>query len=507
MCTAYCLPQSCRAFDDAPKQDALLASELAQLRDDLAQTDEHLAQFRADMARFEETSAQPPVKQLASEELDPTSEAGADAVRDENLGSTEHLPGPDTPEPDMPDLEFIQLCARQPALDTRGPTQRPSAADPVQSAAPAAQERRRSRRVVHLEVVVRGVFKLDTVEQTFGVHLGVFMQWPCDDSETPPDPMEDDGDWVPRWTPKYAITAVMREHYRELMFFTIVDHDGSKWVRMEANHMIDVYEELELQSFPTDLQDLTIELRSKNNIDRVLWAPPPGQDIFACFESDEFCLQDFELVQESPFTCALSLQEKMQSCDDSSGSIISVASVTLKTARKARFYVLNSNLFVFLTCTFSLLAWSIHPADVASRFDTDFMIVLTMVSLFMGKTMMVPPLSYITSLDVYMMLNFACVMAITVSHATLPCVLTWRADNSPLTMPVNGTYDDEQRLINADMFSFWIFLLVMCLYNSAYVFHVRASSRRERRAYIEAARIQQLEDLTGYREKLASVGL
>ena len=40
-----------------------------------------------------------------------------------------------------------------------------------------------------------------------------------------------------------------------------------------ADHLVVIYEELELRSFPTDCQELHIELESKNHVGSVLWKP------------------------------------------------------------------------------------------------------------------------------------------------------------------------------------------------------------------------------------------
>lgn len=264
---------------------------------------------------------------------------------------------------------------------------------------------------------------------------------------------------------------------------------------------MDIYEELELHSFPNDLQDLTIELRSKSTIQREVWVPPSGKTSFARMERDTFYLHDFEIIGALPFTFGLVPREKMPG-----GHQVSCAVLTLKIARKSRYYILNCNLFVFLTCSFSLLTWAIHPADIPGRQDTDFMIILTMVSLFAGKSLMMPPLSYITTLDVYMILNLACVICVTLSHLAVPLAVLGLGDVSPLTRaPL--VFEDEQRLIDADALSFWAFLVAMVVYNAAFAAYVRGRNARELGLYLQRSTQKQAEDLDAARAFLAGAGL
>lgn len=419
---------------------------------------------------------------------------------------------PDTEEPEVVSEPFAEPTAQSEPRELRllgdvcsNPPRNESNAglssDAQCSGASVGTRLKKSRKVVHLEMTVLGVFKLDTIEQIFGVHLGVIMQWRCPDDEVPPLPSEDDGDWEPNWTPKYTITAEVQELSAEIMYSVVFADDGARWIRMEASHLVDIYEELELHSFPNDVQDLTIELRSKSTIERVVWVPPSGKADFARISKGTCYLHDFEILKALPYTFSLVPQEKMEG-----GHKVSCAAMTLKTKRKSRYYILNCNLFVFLTCTFELLTWAIHPADIAGRQDTDFMIILTMVSLFAGKSLMMPPLSYVTTLDIYMFLNLACVILVTLSHLVVPLAVLGLADMSPLSKaPL--VFDDEQRLIDADMWSFWGFLIFMVVYNVGYTAYVCHRNARESSLFLQRSREQQDHDIGAARDFLAGAGL
>lgn len=355
----------------------------------------------------------------------------------------------------------------------------------VQPSPRSAAGSNKDQKIVHVELTVKSVFHLDTVEQTFGVQLGVTMMWRCPEDETPPTPMEDDGDWRPEWNPKYRIIQEIAEYSSEEMYSVKVI-DGKRWIILEANHLVDIYESLELQSFPSDLQDLSIELQSKTPVDKVLWVLPVEQSRCGRLLSNTFYLQDFSLLK-LPFICGLYVRK-----DALGERNFSCALMRLKVGRKAMYYMLNINLMVFLVCLFALLPWAIHPADIAARHDTDFIIILSTVALNLDKTEMLPRLSYVTTLDWYMMMNMMMLIVITVSHLAIPLAIVSKTDMSPLTL-APFFFEEEQELIDADALSFYVFSLWMFLFNVVYMVYFQVKRSSDLKAFLQLANKQQQE--------------
>lgn len=339
------------------------------------------------------------------------------------------------------------------------------------------------KRVVEVCLAVKGIFKLDTIAQTFGVLIGVTMTWDCPPTETPPELEDDDGDWEPEWTPKYRIKHLMEDLNSEKMF-TIKHENEKMMVVMEADHLVTIYEQLELQSFPTDLQDLTIELDSKVPSERVLWVPPKNG---ACGRvlKEKCYLNDFSIIDECPFTYNMFLY----TLDERT---VSALSLSVKVARKSSYYMLNVNALMLIICFFSLCAWSVHPADIASRHAIDFSLILTAVMFKLVLTQMLPRVSYITTLDFYVMSSFLLLMGITVVHTVLPLMFITHADNSPLTQPPL-TSEKEEALLAADMVAFWVVLGVLLAFNVAYGVYFTVRKNRERSAYIKQGLADQVQ--------------
>lgn len=380
-------------------------------------------------------------------------------------------------------LGDIQALAR----DLRGPKTTDCPADPLLAAqaSPRGYTVFDSTLEIEVVLVVKGIFKLDTIAQTFAVLLGLQMTWPCPPSEDPPDPGDDDGDWEPNWTPKYRIKHQMEDMNSETIFTVKTDANSQKFVVMEADHLVTIYEQLELQSFPTDLQDLTIELESKVPAERVLWVrPASGGKPCRLMESKCF-LNDFSILNECPFTYNMFCKEHDQ-------RVVSALRLSVKVARKSTYYLLNVNVLMFIICFFSLCAWSTHPADIASRHTIDFSLILTAVMFKLVLTQMLPKVSYITTLDSYVMTSFLLLMGITVVHTALPLAFITHGDNSPLTLPSQQSAVEED-LLAADMVAFWIVFVVLVFFNAGYSVFFMYRKSIERRAFVAAALSDQEE--------------
>eukprot|EP00747_Dinoflagellata_sp_TGD_P094995 gnl/TRDRNA2_/TRDRNA2_166308_c0_seq1.p1 gnl/TRDRNA2_/TRDRNA2_166308_c0~~gnl/TRDRNA2_/TRDRNA2_166308_c0_seq1.p1 ORF type:complete len:466 (-),score=86.56 gnl/TRDRNA2_/TRDRNA2_166308_c0_seq1:170-1567(-) len=339
------------------------------------------------------------------------------------------------------------------------------------------------QRQVRFELVVRRLFKLDTVAQTYGAQLKIVMEWDCPDSEDPPAFEDDDGDWVPEWTPKYRIFSLMEELRTEIVFHPTEIPDKPLQVRMEAMHLVTIYEMLELRSFPFDCQDLTIKISSCLSTELVEWVPVKAGTSPVKLEKDRCLLDDFRLIDQFPFTWNLyTIEEELRTS--------SCLLMQVKVVRKANYYILNVVLVMMLICTFSLCAWSLHPGDIGGRHGVDFALILTAVAFKLILTSMLPPVSYVTLLDKYVMGSFLFLCIVTGSHSALPWLFVTHMDNSPLTLPPNA-FEDEETLIYWDLISFYGFAGLWVLFNLGSALYFYCKSMAEKRAFIKAAKRTQ----------------
>jgi len=193
-------------------------------------------------------------------------------------------------------------------------------------------------------------------------------------------------------------------------------------------------------------------------VDQVRFVPRRDGTPMVEIEKSRCSLNDFAFMEELPFTYNLVSEEV------SSIKTVSKLQVKLKVARRSLHYLVNVALIMFLICSFVLCSWSKHPANIADRHQADFGLILTAVAFKLLLMGMLPPISYLTTLDVYILSGFLFLAAATVSHSTLPAYFTDATDISPLTQPA-VIFDGEQRFLDADQECFHCFTAVWVIWN------------------------------------------
>jgi len=310
---------------------------------------------------------------------------------------------------------------------------------------------------VFVRILVRRVFNVDTVAQTFGVQFALKLMWKAPENEELPE--EGEGDWEPGWQPKYRVRRVMSDNGKETVFDTKVV-GGETWVVADHDCLMDISEQLELQSFPVDTQDLCIEILSIPSTDKVEWVPWPREESSICIlKKDRVALNDFALVKEMPLTYRLTTAAGDTQC--------STMIADVKVYRMANYYILNVAAVMMVIISFTLAAWATHPGDIASRHGTDFTLILMAVAFKLVLASMLPKVSYLTLLDVYIMGGFLFLTAVTVCHTLLPFRHVNQMDLSVITFaPV--AVEAEDQLLKDDKMSFYAFTAIWVAFNVIY---------------------------------------
>merc|ERR1719272_2637808 len=144
--------------------------------------------------------------------------------------------------------------------------------------------------------------------------------------------------------------------------------------------------------------------------------------------------------------------------------------------------------------SFVFCAWGTHAGAIQDRQDVDFNLVLTVVAfkIFLGD--MLPPVSYVTKMDIYVMVGFLFLVAITVVHTTLPYTVFAKIDLSAITLaPDSMPGDTEQQLLDRDDLSFYVFLILWLSWNLIFTIWLKTSANREFNAFVDQAKKDQAE--------------
>ena len=147
-----------------------------------------------------------------------------------------------------------------------------------------------------------------------------------------------------------------------------------------------LYERLELQNFPCDCQELTIEVESQlpNSFFKIVpWREPDSEPVAMMF--DRCYLNDFTLFAKRPFTYAYYDTVSRNGRND-----VSVLKIVVNIKRLENYYMINVVLIMCAIATLTFLPFASHPADIEARQNVDFQLILTAVAYKLVLTDMLP---------------------------------------------------------------------------------------------------------------------
>lgn len=332
---------------------------------------------------------------------------------------------------------------------------------------------------VMVQMTVRRIFNVDTVLQTFGCQVVIRMMWRLPATETVPD--EIDTDWAPNWIPKYRFRRMMASTGYMSNFDLKEMSSGIFYVQAEFDHIVEIYEQFELNSFPVDVQDLGIEIVSVQHTETLKWLPWPNdtKPVVTLVES-MVALKDFVLVDKIPIVHQLTTIH----LEHDSSALIS----QVKVRRKAKHYILNVAVVMCAITGLTLCAWGVHPADIANRLVVDMIMLLSAVTFKLVLAPLLPKVTYMTLMNAYVLSGFLFLMAVTLCHTLLPFRWIKLKDNSALkSLP--GANAFEQELLDADKIALYVYAGVWAGFNLIYLFYVviygKLSYDRYKRAAVE----------------------
>uniref|UniRef100_A0A7S1PLF3 Neurotransmitter-gated ion-channel transmembrane domain-containing protein n=1 Tax=Alexandrium catenella TaxID=2925 RepID=A0A7S1PLF3_ALECA len=183
-------------------------------------------------------------------------------------------------------------------------------------------------------------------------------------------------------------------------------------------------------------------------------------------------MNDFQVVQEIPIVWELKIAHLEED--------VFVLAIDVKTRRKASYYLMNVALVMFVIISLVLCSWAVHPGDIQARHNVDYMLLLTAVAYKLVLCSTLPPVSYVTIMDVYIMFGFFFLTLVIIVHTMLPFSHTQLVDNSPLTMPSQFN-SEEESLIEADKICFRVFAGTWGAWNIIYFvyMYVHGQERQE----------------------------
>ena len=243
------------------------------------------------------------------------------------------------------------------------------------------------------------VWDVDMRSEMYCASIAVECRWRCPDGECE-SALRDgadqlDADWEPEWTPHLGIWGTVEQYFERRTFWAATDEAGAVWLYGLLRLAARMVERYDLEIFPFDLQDINVMLMCFNAT-----LLPLGDAAAAVRVEQSGCsLPDFELLPAMP-----ALHRLVSAREQPHGH--SSLHAVLFYRRHAGFFLWNVISLLLLISLCATASWAIHFRQVDSRLALDVTLLLVTVTFKQVLTALVPPISYLTLLDVY---SLACI--------------------------------------------------------------------------------------------------
>jgi len=379
-------------------------------------------------------------------------------------------------------------------------------------------------------------FKLDvlrvgdicTVSQSFQVDLHLTMTWkagPWDNYLhllSKKDPL-----WEPQWQPRvYFPNAKQIETYEyvancDSRKYKTIYVGNELWITVKLDVELILTELFEMQSFPFDCQDLTLEIQCRDPTDKIKLVPLPKirEDYLPELKNERML---FLNVRRSTFTdqewkfknTILEIKETDPE-DDAFGAKFSKIIVRFKLKRLWTMYLFRVIMVLSLLSAGSLSSFFISYENIGERLNLGVAFVLTTVAFLLVVSQWTPKIPYLTILDKYalsvlmFMLSILLESALSASSHTINVATEkqysgWvipiaNTSESNITVTYSENSEQDSDTTNWSRIIFGVVLVAMHIF-----FMVRAYILREREIRKLLASSKTLE-YTGVEKKVSDL--
>lgn len=261
------------------------------------------------------------------------------------------------------------------------------------------------------------VGEIDTLKEQYTADVIVRARWrePSLDGQL----QEQQGDIVEPsryWNPKLYIENAYGDPKEQFRHRVMFNEKGEAFITEKRTVKGTFMENLELDDFPFDVQDLTVTVASEF----------PATEVELVEDSDNRHMvnkQSFVDEQEWHLFCHTECTKwelKIDPVDDAAKR--SAISVKCRAARRPGYFVWNIFMVTFLICSLSFATFSVDKNLPQNRLQLSFTLMLTSVAFKSVVNQSLPRISYLTYMDKYLLASMIMLSAVCAWHAVVTII-------------------------------------------------------------------------------------
>jgi hypothetical protein len=312
------------------------------------------------------------------------------------------------------------------------------------------EEHNEERKDVFVKIGFSKIYDIDTINQRFNGEIIIEIKWHDPKIKSIDDDLSKIS-WKPELYVENAINDIREETTRKIL----LDNQTNLLMISEIRRIKGIFHEnLELEHFPLDIQDLTITLASKKSISKVN---------LILMQPELSTVNINNTLDKSMWTLHTIVKTKLDKIlyEFSFGKVEYPAiKMTCQIFRSAGYYYFNAMLPIFLITFASLASFVVDHKLPQSRLPATATMLLSSVSFKGSVNRLLPTVSYLTSLDKYSLASIVIITLILLYHALLAAF---------------SKFLDEMIVCKLDKLAFAIFLTIIIIKQAVYGVWLMAS--------------------------------
>ncbi|GAB1602453.1 cys-loop ligand-gated ion channel-like isoform X4, partial [Argonauta hians] len=265
---------------------------------------------------------------------------------------------------------------------------------------------------VRVQIVVQfaKVGEIDTLKEQYSADVIVKGKWrePALDGQT--HTALEGIDIKKYWSPKLYIENTLGDPKENIRHRVNFNDKGEAYIVEKRVIKGTFMENLELNDFPFDVQDLTVTVASEL----------PSYEVELIEDVDEHHVvnrQSFVDEQEWHLYMHTETEKKELAIDQADATVRrSALSVKCRAARRPGYFVWNIFMVTFLICSLAFTTFSVDKKYPQNRLQLSFTLVLTAVAFKSVVNQSLPRISYLTYMDKYLLISMVMLSTVCAWH-------------------------------------------------------------------------------------------
>jgi hypothetical protein len=259
--------------------------------------------------------------------------------------------------------------------------------------------------------------EIDTLKENFAADAFIQARWREPLFDNHKDVNIDEIEWEKYWNPKLYVENNLGEP-KETIWQTLLFNNKGEATVYERRRIKGCFlENLELDEFPFDTQDLTLTVTSERSEAEIELEEDNS-------EISSINVQSFVDEQEWRLHSHVETWKRVTTRIYQNSKFKHAAlSTSCRASRRPGFFIWNIFLVMLFICSLAFATFTVELALPQNRLQLSFILLLTTITFKFVVSQTLPRISYLTYLDKYILTSMGILCAVCVWHAIVPCLM------------------------------------------------------------------------------------